>query len=168
MANDGKCQENGQEDGDDTDDDEYLHVVSGGPWTIFGQYLIVRPWTPSFTTDQYFPTSLLVWIRLPGLSEGLYTGSLLKFIGRAIGPVFILTLGNCWFQNCKLTKEFNPWNKNLCLWCASSVGDSSILAMHVCIGLRKEKQLKELQWRISTRIQQLKEGLRIRAPTRIL
>ncbi|MBA0838231.1 hypothetical protein Goarm_010309 [Gossypium armourianum] len=53
------------------DDDEYLHAVSGGPWTIFGQYLTVRPWTPSFTTDQDFPTSLLVWIRLPRLSEGI-------------------------------------------------------------------------------------------------
>ncbi|MBA0548948.1 hypothetical protein Golob_020010, partial [Gossypium lobatum] len=42
-----------------TDDDEYLHAVSRGPWTIFGQYLTVRPWTPSFTTDQEFPTSLL-------------------------------------------------------------------------------------------------------------
>ncbi|PPD75509.1 hypothetical protein GOBAR_DD27570 [Gossypium barbadense] len=68
------------------DDDEYLHAVSGGPWTIFGQYLTVRPWAPSFTTDQEFPTSLLVWIKLLRLPEGMYTISLLKFIGSIIGP----------------------------------------------------------------------------------
>ncbi|MBA0791012.1 hypothetical protein Gohar_015619, partial [Gossypium harknessii] len=57
------------------------------PWTIFGQYLTVRPWTPSFTTDQEFPTSLLVWIKLLWLPEGMYTISLLKFIESIIGPV---------------------------------------------------------------------------------
>ncbi|MBA0567263.1 hypothetical protein Golob_012012, partial [Gossypium lobatum] len=76
------------------DDDEYLYAVSGGPWTIFGQYLTIRPWTPSFTTDQDFPASLLVWIRLPGLSEGMYTRSLLKFIARAIGRVAKIDCNN--------------------------------------------------------------------------
>ncbi|MBA0776683.1 hypothetical protein Gotri_011648 [Gossypium trilobum] len=75
-------------------DDKYLHAVSGGPWTIFGQYLTVRLWTPSFTTDQDFPTSLLVWIRLPRLSEGMYTRSLLKFIARAIGRVAKIDCNN--------------------------------------------------------------------------
>ncbi|PPD99584.1 hypothetical protein GOBAR_DD03382 [Gossypium barbadense] len=44
-------------------DDDYLEALSGGPWTIFGHYLI------------------------PGLPKGLYTKSLLKFIGRAIRPI---------------------------------------------------------------------------------
>lgn len=29
---------------------------------------------------------MIIWIRLPRLPQGLYTKSLLKFIGRAIGP----------------------------------------------------------------------------------
>ncbi|MBA0846226.1 hypothetical protein Goarm_023341 [Gossypium armourianum] len=68
-------------------DDDYLLVMSGGPWTIFGQYLSVRLWTPEFSTDQEFPKNMMVWIRLPALLEGMYTRSLLKFIGGAIGPV---------------------------------------------------------------------------------
>lgn len=54
---------------------------------IFGHYLMVSHWSPSFSTDQSQPSSLLVWIRLPGLPEELYTTSLLKFIGGVIGSV---------------------------------------------------------------------------------
>ncbi|KAH1121899.1 hypothetical protein J1N35_005059 [Gossypium stocksii] len=66
---------------------EYIAIVSGGTWTIFGHYLMVRPWTRGFSTDPAHPNNLLVWVRLPGLSKGMYTKSLLKFIGGVIGPV---------------------------------------------------------------------------------
>lgn len=68
-------------------DKEYLEALAGGPWTIFGHYLTVRPWTSTFSTDQIFPSSLLVWIRLPGLPEGMYTKSLLRFIRNVVGTV---------------------------------------------------------------------------------
>ncbi|XP_016669944.1 uncharacterized protein [Gossypium hirsutum] len=48
---------------------------------------MVRPWTRSFSTDQAYPNNLLVWVRLPGLLEGMYNTSLLKFIGGVIEPV---------------------------------------------------------------------------------
>ncbi|MBA0787302.1 hypothetical protein Gotri_024880 [Gossypium trilobum] len=64
-------------------DEEYLEALAGGPCTIFGHYLIMRPWTPAFSTDQPYPSSLLVWIRLPRLPEGMYTKSLLQFIANA-------------------------------------------------------------------------------------
>ncbi|MBA0673243.1 hypothetical protein Goklo_023981 [Gossypium klotzschianum] len=44
------------------DDDEYLYALSGGLWMIFGHYLTVQSWTPSFSIDQHLPQSLLVWI----------------------------------------------------------------------------------------------------------
>ncbi|MBA0573618.1 hypothetical protein Golob_000884, partial [Gossypium lobatum] len=69
------------------DDNEYLTAILGGLWTIFGHYLMVRPWTPGFSTDQAQPSNLMVWIRLPGLPEGMYTTSLLKFIGGTVGPI---------------------------------------------------------------------------------
>ncbi|MBA0607083.1 hypothetical protein Godav_019444 [Gossypium davidsonii] len=68
-------------------DDDYLEALSGGPWAIFGHYLIVHLWTSAFTTDQDHLNSLMVWIRQPGLPKGLYTKSLLKFIERAIEPI---------------------------------------------------------------------------------
>ncbi|MBA0632235.1 hypothetical protein Godav_001023 [Gossypium davidsonii] len=69
------------------DDNEYLTAILGGLWTIFGHYLMVRPWTPGFSTDQAQPSNLMVWIRLPRLPKGMYTTSLLKFIGGTIGSV---------------------------------------------------------------------------------
>ncbi|KAH1081878.1 hypothetical protein J1N35_021639 [Gossypium stocksii] len=48
---------------------------------------MVRPWARGFSTDQAHPNNFLVWVRLPGLPEGMYTKSLLKSIGGIIGPV---------------------------------------------------------------------------------
>ncbi|PPR97702.1 hypothetical protein GOBAR_AA22965 [Gossypium barbadense] len=66
---------------------DYLYALSRGPWTIFGHYLNVRPWTPSLSTNQALPHSLLVWIRLSGLPKGMYAKSLLRFIYGAIKPM---------------------------------------------------------------------------------
>lgn len=69
------------------DKDDYQYALSNGIWTIFGNYLTVHPWSPSFSPSQRPPSDLLVWIRLPGLSKSFYTKSLLEFIGSAVGPV---------------------------------------------------------------------------------
>lgn len=65
----------------------YHHTLLRGPWTIFGHYLMVNPWSPTFSTTQKQPSDLFVWVRLPGLPEGLYFKSLLNFISGVIGPV---------------------------------------------------------------------------------
>ncbi|KAA3474250.1 GroES-like zinc-binding alcohol dehydrogenase family protein [Gossypium australe] len=67
--------------------EEYLEALASGPWTIFGHYLPVRPWTPAFSTNQPYPSSLLVWIRLPRMPECMFTKILLRFIGNAIGTI---------------------------------------------------------------------------------
>ncbi|KAK5810841.1 hypothetical protein PVK06_026158 [Gossypium arboreum] len=64
------------------ENEDYLAALSGGLWTILGQYLMVRPWTPTFMTDQSLPKNLMVWICLPGLLEEMYSKSLLKLIYR--------------------------------------------------------------------------------------
>ncbi|PPR99178.1 hypothetical protein GOBAR_AA21498 [Gossypium barbadense] len=55
------------------ENEDYLAALSGGLWTILGQYLMVRPWTPTFMTDQSLPKNLMVWICLPGLLEEILT-----------------------------------------------------------------------------------------------
>ncbi|KAL4361184.1 hypothetical protein GQ457_04G025550 [Hibiscus cannabinus] len=61
---------------------DYLKVLADGPWTIFGHYLTVQQWTPEFTTAIPYPTKVMVWIRLPGLSVPLYKKSIIEEIGR--------------------------------------------------------------------------------------
>lgn len=69
------------------DEEDHNNVLTNGPWVIFGQYLIVRPWSPTFSTSQNEVDTQVVWVRLPGLPEGYYSNYILRAIGQAIGPV---------------------------------------------------------------------------------
>ncbi|MBA0642962.1 hypothetical protein Goklo_027288 [Gossypium klotzschianum] len=69
------------------DEEDHNNVLTNGPWVIFGQYLIVRPWSPTFSTSQNEVDTQAVWVRLPGLPEGYYSNYILRAIGQAIGPV---------------------------------------------------------------------------------
>lgn len=66
---------------------DYEKILSGGPWIIFGQYLIVQPWTVAFNPAQAFSKVVMSWIRLPGLSGYLYKWKILVEIGGMIGKV---------------------------------------------------------------------------------
>ncbi|KAH1067160.1 hypothetical protein J1N35_032147 [Gossypium stocksii] len=67
--------------------DDYNKVLSQGPWLIYGQYLTVQPWTKDFSPSQPYPSSLLAWIRLPGLPGYLYNKKIIEEIGGTIGKV---------------------------------------------------------------------------------
>ncbi|KAK8502910.1 hypothetical protein V6N12_054137 [Hibiscus sabdariffa] len=69
---------------------DYLKVLAGGPWTIFGHYLTVQQWSPEFSTATSHPTQVMVWISLPGLPVPLYKKSLIEEIGESIGHVIKL------------------------------------------------------------------------------
>ncbi|KAK9019343.1 hypothetical protein V6N11_053868 [Hibiscus sabdariffa] len=66
---------------------DFLHALIEGPWTIFGHYLTVEPWTSEFTTSQPFPAKIWSWIHLPGLPATLYKRSLITEIGENISHV---------------------------------------------------------------------------------
>ncbi|KAH1114372.1 hypothetical protein J1N35_007750 [Gossypium stocksii] len=53
---------------DYNDTDDYNKVLAQGPWIIFGQYLTVQSWTKSFNLVQPYPSVVMAWIRLLGLS----------------------------------------------------------------------------------------------------
>ncbi|KAE8661262.1 hypothetical protein F3Y22_tig00116925pilonHSYRG00037 [Hibiscus syriacus] len=55
-----------------SDHGDYLKVLTEGPWTIFGHYLIVEPWSIDFQPNQDYPSRLMAWIRLSGLPVTLY------------------------------------------------------------------------------------------------
>ncbi|MBA0748082.1 hypothetical protein Gogos_004935 [Gossypium gossypioides] len=62
------------------DKDEFDGVLLGSPLMVFGNYL-------SMKVLKLANHAAVVWIRLPGLSEGVYSKSLLGAIGSMIGPV---------------------------------------------------------------------------------
>nr|POF06828.1 hypothetical protein CFP56_71221 [Quercus suber] len=62
-------------------------VFKGGPWFVGQQFLAIRKWEPEFKAEEATLYSVAVWIRLPGLPIEFYEPTILKKIGRAIGPV---------------------------------------------------------------------------------
>ncbi|KAL4290645.1 hypothetical protein GQ457_14G017720 [Hibiscus cannabinus] len=66
---------------------DFRNVLANGPWTIFGSYLTVQPWSHCFSTKEDYPSQIMVWVRLPKLPYRYYTKSLFRYIAAAIGKV---------------------------------------------------------------------------------
>ncbi|MBA0771648.1 hypothetical protein Gotri_007137 [Gossypium trilobum] len=67
--------------------DDYEMVLSQVPWLIFKQYLTVQPWTIDFNPAHPYPSTVLAWIRFPGLSSYLYKKEVLWKFGGMVGKV---------------------------------------------------------------------------------
>ncbi|KAH1056597.1 hypothetical protein J1N35_034662 [Gossypium stocksii] len=57
--------------GERMDTGDYDKALSQGPWTVYGQYLTVQPWSKHFNPLQPYPSMVLSWIRLSKLPEHL-------------------------------------------------------------------------------------------------
>ncbi|KAL4388900.1 hypothetical protein GQ457_09G004750 [Hibiscus cannabinus] len=66
---------------------DYRKILTEGPWTIFGSYLTVQPWSRSFSTTEKYPTHVVVWVRLPGLPYRYYSKALFRRIAAVVGEV---------------------------------------------------------------------------------
>ncbi|XP_024009924.1 uncharacterized protein LOC112085132 [Eutrema salsugineum] len=66
-------------------EEEYLAALSGGPWRVFGSYLMVQAWSPEFDplTDEIVTTP--VWVRLADIPVTFYHEAILMGIGRGLG-----------------------------------------------------------------------------------
>ncbi|KAL4271374.1 hypothetical protein GQ457_13G004110 [Hibiscus cannabinus] len=68
-------------------EEDFTHVLIGGPWVIYGSYLTVQPWSRNFSTNVEYPEEIMAWVRLPKLPYRYYTKSLFRYIANAIGKV---------------------------------------------------------------------------------
>ncbi|KAI9086444.1 hypothetical protein K1719_031528 [Acacia pycnantha] len=69
------------------DDMDYQNALLSGPWVIFGHYLTVQPWTPSFKPHNHVINHVMGWIRLPKLPARYYHKSVIRSIGGVFGEV---------------------------------------------------------------------------------
>ena len=69
------------------DDMDFHNALSGGPWVIFGHYLSVQPWTPSFSPQNHKISEIVAWIRLPMLPVRYYQKKVIRTIGSAFGEI---------------------------------------------------------------------------------
>ncbi|KAI9128387.1 hypothetical protein K1719_001380 [Acacia pycnantha] len=69
------------------DDLDYQNALLTGPWMIFGYYLTVQPWTPSFKPQDHVVKQVIGWVRLPKLPTRYYHKSIIRSIGAVFGEV---------------------------------------------------------------------------------
>ncbi|KAI9073708.1 hypothetical protein K1719_044332 [Acacia pycnantha] len=69
------------------DDLDYQNALLSGPWVIFGHYLTVQPWTPSFKPQNHVINHVMGWIRLPKLPARYYHKSVIRSIRGVFGEV---------------------------------------------------------------------------------
>lgn len=65
--------------------DDYLKVLEGGPWVVFGHYLTISKWCPNFTPSESEIASTLIWIRFPELPLEMFRERTLMAMGNTIG-----------------------------------------------------------------------------------
>ncbi|KAI9105148.1 hypothetical protein K1719_022677 [Acacia pycnantha] len=68
-------------------EEDYVKVLTGGPWTIFGAYLTLQPWTIDFDPNTTAISTVVAWVRVPGLAFRYYHKSTLRAIGKLLGEV---------------------------------------------------------------------------------
>ncbi|XP_010423120.1 PREDICTED: uncharacterized protein LOC104708268 [Camelina sativa] len=64
---------------------EYLAALTGGPWRVFGSYLMVQAWTPEFDplVDEIVTTP--VWVRVSNLTYNFYHRAILMSLSKGLG-----------------------------------------------------------------------------------
>ncbi|KAI9071911.1 hypothetical protein K1719_046117 [Acacia pycnantha] len=67
--------------------EDYMKVLTGGPWMIYGAYLTVQPWFLEFDAKTSAVSRVVAWLRIPGLSFRYYHKSTLRAIGALLGEV---------------------------------------------------------------------------------
>ncbi|KAL8130356.1 hypothetical protein V2J09_019511 [Rumex salicifolius] len=64
---------------------DYMGVLTGGPWTVFGHYVVIKPWTPNFDPRTDVVLTTPAWIRLTDLPVILYEEKVLLKLASAVG-----------------------------------------------------------------------------------
>ena len=67
--------------------EDYVKILSGGPWFVGGHFLSIRGWVPNFKPSTLKVFSIAVWVWLPELPVEYYEPSILSDLGNTIGPV---------------------------------------------------------------------------------
>lgn len=65
--------------------EDYIHVLTEGPWIILGHYLKMSKWRPNFPPFFEAIYSIMVWIRLPELPIEFFNEELLLRIRYKLG-----------------------------------------------------------------------------------
>ncbi|KAL8139505.1 hypothetical protein V2J09_005526 [Rumex salicifolius] len=66
-------------------EDNYIAVLTGGPWTVFGHYVVIKPWSPSFDPLTDVIATTPAWVRFSNLLVILYEEHIIFHIASTVG-----------------------------------------------------------------------------------
>lgn len=64
---------------------DLMGALTGGPWMMFGHYMMVKRWDPSFNHNSSVITTTGLWVRISGLPFVMYDRNMLYTICSTIG-----------------------------------------------------------------------------------
>ncbi|CAL9223353.1 unnamed protein product [Arabidopsis halleri] len=85
-------------------DEEYMAALTGGPWRIFGNYLLVQNWSPSFDPLRDEIVTTPVWVRLMNIPVNYYHRSILKEIARGLGKPLKVDVTTLKFERARFAR----------------------------------------------------------------
>ncbi|CAL1387423.1 unnamed protein product [Linum trigynum] len=87
-----------------SNDQDYLHTLTGGPWTILDHYLVVHQWSPNFRTSDKPFKSVVAWVQLPELPFHFYHREVLFALGNLLGHTIKIDYHTEQFERGKFTR----------------------------------------------------------------
>ena len=69
------------------DPNHSLTALTKGPWIMLGHYLTVQPWSVNFSSEERYPSTMVIWVRLPNMSLQYYRKSMLRAISSILGDL---------------------------------------------------------------------------------
>ncbi|XP_013745782.2 uncharacterized protein LOC106448445 [Brassica napus] len=83
---------------------EYLAALTGGPWRVFGSYLMVRAWSPEFDPLRDDIVTTPIWIRLTNIPVNFYYRSILMGIAKGLGKTIRVDLTTLNFERARFAR----------------------------------------------------------------
>lgn len=85
-------------------EEEYLAVLTGGPWRVFGSYLLTKAWSPDFDPLRDDIVTTPVWVRLSNLPVNFYHRSILMGIAKGLGEPIKVDLTTLNFERARFAR----------------------------------------------------------------
>ncbi|EOA27131.1 hypothetical protein CARUB_v10023230mg, partial [Capsella rubella] len=84
--------------------EEYLAVLTGGPWRAFGSYLMVQAWSPEFDPMRNEIVTTPVWVRLSNIPVNMYHRSILMEIATGLGKPIKVDMATLNFDRARFAR----------------------------------------------------------------
>ncbi|EEF46434.1 conserved hypothetical protein [Ricinus communis] len=65
--------------------EDVVSALLGGPWVVFGHYLTVQSWAPSFRASSAVLSKVIAWIHFPDMPMHYYHNKILRTNGNIVG-----------------------------------------------------------------------------------